>query len=117
MQVRRGADRAGIYSLAFSATGQWLAASSDKGTVHVFGLNFNTKSPGNDNSQCASGSNLAVTQPRSFRSIVRGEKALFLFPFLYTAVITLRISILLFTTEVVFGNVHADINKFFCFGI
>jgi WD40 repeat protein len=80
MQVRRGADRAGIYSLAFSATGQWLAASSDKGTVHVFGLNFNTKSPGNDNSQCASGSNLAVTQPRSFRSIVRGEKALFYFP-------------------------------------
>ncbi|XP_062144952.1 autophagy-related protein 18a-like [Alnus glutinosa] len=71
-EVRRGADRAGIYSLAFSATGQWLAASSDKGTVHVFGLNFNTKSPGNDNSQCASGSNLAVTQPRSFRSIVRG---------------------------------------------
>lgn len=38
MQVRRGADRAEIYSLAFSSTIQWLAVSSDKGTVHVFSL-------------------------------------------------------------------------------
>ncbi|VFR01793.1 unnamed protein product [Cuscuta campestris] len=37
-EVRRGADRAEIYSLAFNSTAQWLAVSSDKGTVHVFGL-------------------------------------------------------------------------------
>ncbi|XP_023771615.1 autophagy-related protein 18a [Lactuca sativa] len=37
-EVRRGADRAEIYSLAFSSTIQWLAVSSDKGTVHVFSL-------------------------------------------------------------------------------
>lgn len=37
-EVRRGADRAEIYSIAFSSTAQWLALSSDKGTVHVFTL-------------------------------------------------------------------------------
>ncbi|GLJ45377.1 hypothetical protein SUGI_0955230 [Cryptomeria japonica] len=37
-ELRRGADRAQIYSLAFSSNAQWLALSSDKGTVHVFGL-------------------------------------------------------------------------------
>ncbi|KAI7757144.1 hypothetical protein M8C21_029497 [Ambrosia artemisiifolia] len=37
-EVRRGADRAEIYSLAFSSNIQWLAVSSDKGTVHVFNL-------------------------------------------------------------------------------
>ncbi|KAL5712976.1 Autophagy-related protein 18a [Ranunculus cassubicifolius] len=44
-EVRRGADRAEIYSLAFSATAQWLAVSSDKGTVHVFSLKVNPVSP------------------------------------------------------------------------
>jgi hypothetical protein len=38
LQLRRGADRAEIYSLAFSPNAQWLGLSSDKGTVHVFSL-------------------------------------------------------------------------------
>lgn len=37
-ELRRGAERAEIYSLTFSVNAQWLAVSSDKGTVHVFGL-------------------------------------------------------------------------------
>ncbi|KAF9608518.1 hypothetical protein IFM89_009884 [Coptis chinensis] len=38
-EFRRGADRAEIYSLAFSPSpAQWLGLSSDKGTVHVFSL-------------------------------------------------------------------------------
>ncbi|CAM6082963.1 unnamed protein product [Calypogeia fissa] len=37
-ELRRGADRAEIYSLAFAQNAQWLALSSDKGTVHVFSL-------------------------------------------------------------------------------
>nr|XP_043620461.1 autophagy-related protein 18a-like [Erigeron canadensis] len=37
-EVRRGADRADIYSLAFSSTADRLAVSSDRGTVHVFNL-------------------------------------------------------------------------------
>lgn len=37
-EVRRGVDRADIYSIALSPNVQWLAVSSDKGTVHVFSL-------------------------------------------------------------------------------
>jgi len=37
-EVRRGADRAEIYSICFNFNSQWLACSSDKGTVHVFHL-------------------------------------------------------------------------------
>ncbi|KAK8552632.1 hypothetical protein V6N12_041216 [Hibiscus sabdariffa] len=37
-EVRRGVHRADIYSLAFSPNAQWLAVSSDKGTVHIFNL-------------------------------------------------------------------------------
>ncbi|KAH7574686.1 hypothetical protein JRO89_XS03G0330900 [Xanthoceras sorbifolium] len=45
-EVRRGADRADIYSLAFSSNVKWLAASSDKGTVHVFNLKLDSLSLG-----------------------------------------------------------------------
>ena len=38
LQVRRGVDRADIYSIALSPNVQWLAVSSDKGTVHIFSL-------------------------------------------------------------------------------
>lgn len=38
LQVRRGVDRADIYSIALSPDVQWLAVSSDKGTVHIFSL-------------------------------------------------------------------------------
>ena len=31
-------DRADIYSIALSPNVQWLAVSSDKGTVHIFSL-------------------------------------------------------------------------------
>ncbi|XP_073224630.1 autophagy-related protein 18d-like isoform X2 [Cicer arietinum] len=37
-EVRRGADNAKINSIALSPNAQWLAASSDKGTVHIFNL-------------------------------------------------------------------------------
>ncbi|KAJ8472079.1 hypothetical protein OPV22_026422 [Ensete ventricosum] len=37
-EVRRGLDRADVYSISFSPNAQWLAVSSDKGTVHVFSL-------------------------------------------------------------------------------
>ncbi|CAN1219870.1 Autophagy-related protein 18a, partial [Linum perenne] len=55
-QVRRGADRAEIYSLAFSSDAHWLAVSSDKGTVHVFGLKADSGSLAtltNDRTQAA----------------------------------------------------------------
>jgi len=37
-ELRRGADRAEIYSISFNFNSQWIACSSDKGTVHVFSL-------------------------------------------------------------------------------
>jgi len=38
-EVRRGVDRAEIYSICFNANSEWLACSSDKGTIHVYKLN------------------------------------------------------------------------------
>ncbi|KAL9247789.1 hypothetical protein vseg_021181 [Gypsophila vaccaria] len=37
-EVRRGTEKAEIYGIAFSPNVQWLAASSDRGTVHIFCL-------------------------------------------------------------------------------
>jgi WD40 repeat protein len=37
-EFRRGADKAEIYSLSFNSTSTWLAVSSDKGTIHVYGV-------------------------------------------------------------------------------
>ncbi|XP_057469269.1 autophagy-related protein 18c-like [Actinidia eriantha] len=37
-EVRRGVDKAEIYSIALSPNVQWMAVSSDKGTVHLFSL-------------------------------------------------------------------------------
>ncbi len=44
-ELRRGADQARIYSLAFSKDCAWLAVSSDKGTAHVFALNAPGSAP------------------------------------------------------------------------
>ncbi|GKV04932.1 hypothetical protein SLEP1_g17017 [Rubroshorea leprosula] len=68
-EVRRGADRAEIYSLAFSSNAQWLAVSSDKGTVHVFGLKVNSGSPSNERPRGGSDS---VTSPTSSLSFIKG---------------------------------------------
>lgn len=43
IQLRRGAERAEIYSLAFHPNLRWLAVSSAKGTVHVFTLKPTTE--------------------------------------------------------------------------
>jgi len=43
-EMRRGVDQAVIYSVCFSPNSKWLAASSDKGTIHVFKLNENVSS-------------------------------------------------------------------------
>jgi len=37
-ELRRGADKAEIQSLAFSPNSAWICVSSDKGTVHIYGL-------------------------------------------------------------------------------
>eukprot|EP00735_Rhodelphis_limneticus_P011667 TRINITY_DN47_c0_g1::TRINITY_DN47_c0_g1_i1::g.14732::m.14732 TRINITY_DN47_c0_g1::TRINITY_DN47_c0_g1_i1::g.14732 ORF type:complete len:407 (-),score=45.42,sp/Q93VB2/AT18A_ARATH/51.02/8e-133,WD40/PF00400.27/3.6e+03,WD40/PF00400.27/9.9e+03,WD40/PF00400.27/9.1,WD40/PF00400.27/0.0024,CPSF_A/PF03178.10/2.9,CPSF_A/PF03178.10/94 TRINITY_DN47_c0_g1_i1:991-2211(-) len=37
-ELRRGSDKAEIYSLCFSPKSEWLCCSSDKGTIHVFNI-------------------------------------------------------------------------------
>jgi WD40 repeat protein len=37
-EVRRGVDRATIYSLSFSHDSKFFVTSSDKGTIHIFGV-------------------------------------------------------------------------------
>ncbi|XAR49123.1 hypothetical protein NMG60_11032201 [Bertholletia excelsa] len=71
-EVRRGADRAEIYSLAFSSNAQWLAVSSDKGTVHVFGLKVDTGSPAIERSSSTPERNLSTPPAVSSLSFFRG---------------------------------------------
>lgn len=58
--------------MAFSTTAQWLAVSSDKGTVHVFSLKVNSSSPGNDNSNPPE-NNAAATSTGSSLSFIKGQ--------------------------------------------
>ncbi len=37
--MRRGSDKAEIYSISFDCNSNWLACSSDKGTIHIFAVN------------------------------------------------------------------------------
>ena len=71
-ELRRGADPACIYSIAFSRgeRPQWLALSSDKGTVHVFSLDQRQPAPAvrNAPSDAASGQRNPVS-PLSFVSV------------------------------------------------
>ncbi|WJX19544.1 Autophagy-related protein 18a [Trifolium repens] len=71
-EVRRGADRAEIYSLAFSATAQWLAVSSDKGTVHVFNLKVDSGLLGHDRSHTTSESSPTSPTAALPLSFIRG---------------------------------------------
>ncbi|KAL0420013.1 UNVERIFIED_CONTAM: Autophagy-related protein 18a, partial [Sesamum radiatum] len=69
--VRRGADRAEIYSLAFSPTAQWLAVSSDKGTVHVFSLKATSGNAGSERSTSPPGPNPSVATSISSSLFIR----------------------------------------------
>lgn len=40
-EVRRGSDKAEIYSIAFDKNSKWIACSSDKGTIHIFTVTKN----------------------------------------------------------------------------
>ncbi|XP_061338023.1 autophagy-related protein 18a-like [Gastrolobium bilobum] len=71
-EVRRGADRAEIYSLAFSHPAQWLAVSSDKGTVHVFNLKVDSGLLGHERSHSTSDSNPASPTAVSSLSFIKG---------------------------------------------
>lgn len=72
-EVRRGADRAEIYSLAFSSNAQWLAVSSDKGTVHVFSLKVDSvNNTASDRPRIASEPNMSSPSAISSLSFIKG---------------------------------------------
>ncbi|MCD7459755.1 Autophagy- protein 18a [Datura stramonium] len=70
-EVRRGLDRAEIYSVSFSPTAQWLAVSSDKGTVHVFSLKVNLGNVSTNKSNYSPTSRFPAAASSSF-SFIRG---------------------------------------------
>lgn len=37
-ELRRGAEKADIYSICFDMQSQWLACSSDRSTIHIFSI-------------------------------------------------------------------------------
>lgn len=71
-EVRRGTDRAEIQSLAFSSNARWLAASSDRGTIHVFGLKLDSESPGNNGLHSPSEQPVSPRSPMSSISFMKG---------------------------------------------
>lgn len=46
-EVRRGTEKADIYSIAFSPDSRFFCTSSDKGTIHIFALNSETQGTSN----------------------------------------------------------------------
>ena len=40
-ELRRGAEKVDIHSISFSTSSDWIAVSSDKGTIHAFSLRTN----------------------------------------------------------------------------
>ena len=38
-ELRRGAEKADIYSICFDIKSKWLACSSDRSTIHIFSVN------------------------------------------------------------------------------
>ncbi|KAM1199009.1 hypothetical protein ACFX2G_010485 [Malus domestica] len=70
--LRRGAKRAEIFSLAFSSGAQWLAASSDKGTVHVFSVKVDSGSLGGERSSSSSESSQPSPLGISSLSFMKG---------------------------------------------
>lgn len=62
-ELRRGAEKVDIYSISFNMKSDWLAVSSDKGTIHVFSLRMSS-----DMNQKSSLGALSTVLPSYFQS-------------------------------------------------
>ncbi|KAL9233307.1 hypothetical protein vseg_008326 [Gypsophila vaccaria] len=71
-EVRRGTDKAEMHSLAFSFDARWLAASSNRGTIHVFSLKLDSGSPGNNGLQNLPEPPSSPRSPMSSVSFMKG---------------------------------------------
>ena len=75
-EFRRGADRATIYSIAFSATNEFLACSSDKGTVHVWEVSDDaneTTSPEESDARADSSGTTEKKKPTADEALLGGS--------------------------------------------
>lgn len=72
-ELRRGSDPAVIYSVALSKGSEWLAVSSDKGTVHVFALadNVHTNSVTTEAKEATAMEGAVRQNPTSMFSMVK----------------------------------------------
>jgi len=61
-ELRRGVDRAVVYSIAFDADSQYVACTSDKGTAHVFSIRGTPGSASSSSARTASGDGYALQQ-------------------------------------------------------
>ena len=68
-EFRRGADRATIYSIAFSPSKEYLACTSDKGTMHVYRIPEESSPPRRDprGDGGGGGGGGGARRPRGFR--------------------------------------------------
>ena len=48
-EVRRGSDKAEIYCISFDKNANWIACSSDKGTIHIFKIALSKITLGEEN--------------------------------------------------------------------
>eukprot|EP01026_Neomeris_dumetosa_P069547 TRINITY_DN6880_c0_g1_i5.p3 TRINITY_DN6880_c0_g1~~TRINITY_DN6880_c0_g1_i5.p3 ORF type:complete len:206 (-),score=19.86 TRINITY_DN6880_c0_g1_i5:200-817(-) len=76
-ELRRGAEKAQIFSIAIAPKCDWLAVSSDKGTIHIFALrNQSQKRSSNSENQGAEDSQdnqqRTLESQSSFSSSLRG---------------------------------------------
>ncbi|KAK9735457.1 hypothetical protein RND81_04G206500 [Saponaria officinalis] len=71
-EVRRGTDKAEIQSIAFSFDARWLAASSDRGTIHVFSLKLDSGSIANNGLQSLPQQPSSPRSPMSSISFMKG---------------------------------------------
>ncbi|KAK4382854.1 Autophagy-related protein 18a [Sesamum angolense] len=69
-ELRRGSEEAEIHSLCFSSDAEWLAVSSNKGTIHVFSLDTGSGSSVTDGSQEAEQKNSSFPHLSSFKGIL-----------------------------------------------
>ncbi|GMH41297.1 hypothetical protein BSKO_09207 [Bryopsis sp. KO-2023] len=73
-ELRRGSDQALIHSIALSKGCEWLAVSSDKGTVHIFSLNEDLRQASEDSMRRSNGvgGDLVSRNTTSMFSMVKG---------------------------------------------
>lgn len=70
-ELRRGSDPAAIHSIALSKSCEWLAVSSDKGTVHIFSLNEDLQAAQESARKAVASDSSGRNNPTSVLSVVK----------------------------------------------